>query len=308
MMIKNFEELKDRACSMEKKTKIAVVFAHDEHTLEAISEARREGIAEAVLIGDEEEIVKILREFNEDPTDYEIIQEDDIDRAVKRAADMIQSGEADAIMKGKLQTGEILKGILKKENGLRTDRSLSVTGVFLAPGYHKMFGVTDVAINPHPDLEGKKSILLNALDLLHALGLETPKVAVIAAAETVNPKLPETVDADALKQMYLRGEIKDCIIEGPISIDLATEKESVELKGYESPVAADADLLLLPDLVSANAFAKCVTGMAGGRTSGIVLGAKVPVILVSRAARAEEKFNSIALASVVAPYFREKRG
>ena len=304
-MIQNFDELKERAASMEKKTRIAVVFAHDEHTLEAITDARRAGIAEAVLIGDEGEISRILTELGDDPSQYQIIPEDSIDAAVKTAADLIHTGEADAIMKGKLQTGEILRGILKKENGLRTDRSLSVTGIFQAPGYHKMFGVTDVAITPHPDLSGKKSILLNALDLLHALGLENPKVAVIAAAETVSPKLQETVDADALKQMNQNGEIEGCIVEGPISLDLATEPEAAEIKNYNSPVAGDADLLLLPDLVSANALAKCVTGMAGGRTSGIVLGAAVPVILVSRAARAEEKFNSIALAAVSAPYFRK---
>ncbi|MGN0734852.1 MAG: phosphate acyltransferase [Anaerovoracaceae bacterium] len=304
-MIKSFKELIEHAQKMKDKTRIAVAFAHDYHTLEAISEARKCGIAEAYLIGNKEKTLDILKELSEDPENYTIIECNDVNESVAVAARLVNEGKAGAIMKGKMQTGEIMHGVLNRDNGLRTDRSLSVTGLFETPGYHKMFAITDVAITPHPDLAAKKAILLNALDLLHALGLEEPKVAAIAAAETVSPKLQETVDADKLKQMYLSGEITGCVVEGPISLDLATEKEAVEVKGYVSPVAADADLFLMPDLVSGNVFAKCVTGMAGGRTGGIVLGAKVPVILVSRAARAEEKLNAIALATVAAPYFAE---
>ncbi len=302
-MIKDFKTLIETAQQMPEKTKIAVAFAHDYHTLQAICAAKQKGIADAILIGNSEEIKKILGELSENPADYEIIECDDINESVTIAASLVKEGKAGAIMKGKMQTGEIMRGVLKRENELRTGRTLSVTGLFETPGYHKMFAITDVAITPHPDFEGKKQILLNALDMLHALGNENPKVAVIAAAETVNPKLQETVDAATLKELNQNGEITGCVVEGPISFDLATDKESVEVKGYESPVAADADLFLMPDLISGNVFAKCVTGMAGGRTGGIVLGAKVPVILVSRAARAEEKLNAIALATVTAPYF-----
>lgn len=305
-MIERFDELTGMAQAMHEKTKIACVAAHDLHTLEALTAARKSGIAEAILIGNSDEIQSMLTELDEDPKDYEILQCTDIDEAISMAATFVKEGKAGAIMKGKLTTGEIMRGILRKENGLRTGRNLSVTGLFEIPGFDRILAVTDVAITPHPDLEGKKGILMNALDILHALGMEEPKVAVIAAAETVNPKVPETVDAAILKECNQKGEITGCIIEGPISLDLALDEGSAMVKGYESPVAGKADLFMMPDLVSANVLAKSITGIAKGRTAGIVLGAKVPIILVSRSASAEEKYTAIALAAVTAPYFANK--
>lgn len=306
MMIRSLKELVERASSMEKRTCIAVVAAHDRHTLEAVTEAKKMNIATPILIGDKGLIEEILTSLSEDISCYEVIHCTEVDESVEIASSLVSEGRADAIMKGKLQTGEIMRGLLKKESGLRGSRNLSITGLFDFERYGKIFGITDVAITPHPDLKAKRDILMNALDLLHSLGLEEPKVACITASETVHPKQPETEDAARLKDMYINGELGKCIVEGPISLDLATDMESAKIKGYESPVAGNADLFLMPDLVSANVFAKCITGMAGGKTAGIVLGARVPVILVSRSASAEEKYYAIALASCAAPYLKEK--
>lgn len=307
MKIESFKQLAECVQQMEEKTRVAVVCAHDLHTLEGVVNARKENMIEPVLIGIENEIVNILKSLGEDPIDYEIIDVDNVEDSLAYAAKLVNQGKAGVIMKGKLESTPLMKGILKKENDLRTGGVLSVTGFFEVPAYHKLVAVTDVAINPYPDLEGKKSIILNAVQLLHALGHENPKVAVLASAEKVNLKMPETVDANALKEMQIKGEIPGCIIEGPISFDLATSKESARVKGYESQVAGDADLLMVPDLTCGNVLVKALTGWAGAVTAGLVLGAKVPVILVSRSAEASDKYYSLAMAAYAAKHFAKQR-
>lgn len=304
MMIQSFQELAQRAQSMSVKTRIALVCAQDRHGLEAITTARRDGIAEGILIGDEREIRDILAQLGENAANYEIIPCPDKAQSIHIAAELVRQGKAGVIMKGKMETGDIMRGILDKENGLRTENTLSVTGIYDMKTYPKIFGVSDVAISTYPDLGKKKSILTNAVNLFHALGHENPKVAVLAAVEKVNPKMNETVEADQLKQMNLSGEIKGCIVEGPISFDLATDPEAAAIKGYQGAVAGDADLLIAPDLICGNVLVKCLTGLAGATTAGLVLGAKVPMVLVSRAATADDKYYSIAMAACTAPYFQ----
>ncbi|MDR1482091.1 MAG: phosphate butyryltransferase, partial [Synergistaceae bacterium] len=211
MMVKSFKELAERAQAMASKTRIALACAHDRHSLEAVATARRDGIAESVLIGHSKEIKEILDELGESVSDYELISCGGIAQSIKTAAELVRGGDAGIVMKGKMETSDIMRGILNHESGLRTDRSLSVTGIFEIKAYHKILGASDVAIAPYPDLQGKVSILTNAVDLFHALGHDCPKVAVLAAVEKVNPKMPETVEADELKQMNLRGELPGCV-------------------------------------------------------------------------------------------------
>lgn len=305
-MINKLSDLSEKAKSLEVKSRIALACAHDDHSIEALVTARQDNIADCVLVGHRSEIEKLLRKYHENPGDYEIIDCDDVRKSIQVCAEYIKEGRADILMKGKMQTADIMRGVLDRENGLRTDRTLSVGAVFEIPSYHKILGVSDVAISPYPDLEAKKSILKNIADLFHALGHEMPKVGILAAVEAVNPKMQETVDADALRQMNIRGEIENCIVEGPVSFDLAMDRESADIKGYGSPVAGDADILIAPDLVCANVLAKCLTICGKASVAGIVLGAKIPVILLSRSATVSDKYYSIAMAACTAPYFKRQ--
>lgn len=300
-MINNLKELAEAAKAMEKKTVIAVVEAQDAHTLEAVVTAQKDGIIEAMLIGNEEKIREILAEEGGDPADFTIVPTGSMEESLQAAVDSIHAGKANVMMKGKLETGDFVKALIKKENDMMAGGRLSVAGLFDHPtNYHKLICVTDMGMNTYPDLEGKKDLLNNAVKLLHSLGNECPKVACLCSVEKLNPKMPETVDADALKKMNASGEIPGCIVEGPISFDLAIKKGAAAIKGYESPVAGDADLLLVPDITCGNVLVKCMTDYAGATTAGTILGAKCPVIITSRSAEASDKYYSIALAAYVA--------
>ena len=297
MIFNNFAELAELVKKMPEKTKVAVVAAQDEHTLEAITTAVKDGLVEAVLIGAEEKIAAILTSLGEKKENYEIIPAENVEECLEIAVKLVHDGIAGAIMKGKLETGQLMKAVLKKENDLRKGGLISLIGFFECPNYHKMFAVSDVAMNTYPDFDGKRAILENAVDVMHKVGVENPKVAVLCAVEKENPKMKETVDAAALKELNRKGEITGCVVEGPISLDLAVVKESAAIKGFESPVAGDADLMIVPDLVSGNLMAKALTELGGCTTAGLMVGAKVPIILVSRAAAASDKYYSIALAA-----------
>ena len=279
-MLKNFEQLKEMLRAKPGIRRVAVAVAQDEHTLQAVAHAANDGLVQPVLIGKAEEIKAILAKIGFDESKAEIIDIDDPTECVQKAADLAREGQADCIMKGKIETGALMKVLVNKDHGIRKSDTMSLVGFFESPHYHKVFAITDPALLIYPTLE---------------LGEENPKVAVIAAVEKVNPKMPETVDADAIKQEGVPG----CIVEGPISLDLAMDPESAPIKGYVSPVAGDADLLVMPNIVTANAAAKTITVIGGGRTGGVVLGAKVPVLLVSRAASADDKYMSIVLAALI---------
>ena len=300
MKITCFYDLAAEAKKMVEKTVIAVVEAQDGHTLESVVKASSDGIATAALIGNPEKIKRLLQEFEANAEKFSIIPSGNAEESLKIAVSMINAGVASAIMKGKLESGDFMKAIVRKENGLLEGGKLSLIGFYETQSYHKLLALSDMGLNIYPDLDGKRVIIENAVRMLNALGFDKPKVAVLAAIEKLNPKMPETVDADALKRMNLDGELMNCVVEGPISFDLATHQDAAKIKGYESPVAGDADLLIVPDIVSGNILAKCLTGMAGAKTAGTVLGAKVPIILTSRSAEASDKYYSIALAACAA--------
>lgn len=294
-MIKNFEQLKEMLKAMPVKRKVAVVPAQDEHTLEAISHAYKDGMVEPVLIGDEQKIREILAQIGTDADKMTIIHVEDPTEAIQKAADMARDGEVDCIMKGKTETGALMKVLVNRERGIRKNDTMSLLAFMESPNYHKVFAITDVGLLTYPSKEQKKAAIQNAVEAFHALGVEQPKVAILAAVEKVNPKMKETVEAAEIKEEGVDG----CIIEGPISYDLAMDPASAPIKGYVSPVAGDADLLVVPDIVSGNIAAKTITVIGGGRTGGVVLGAKVPVLLVSRAASADDKYMSIVIAALV---------
>ena len=294
-MIKNFEQLKEMLKAMPVKRKVAVVPAQDEHTLEAISHAYKDGMVEPVLIGDEPKIREILAQIGTDADKMTIIHVEDPVEAIQKAADMARDGEVDCIMKGKTETGALMKVLVNRERGIRKNDTMSLLAFMESPNYHKVFAITDVGLLTYPSKDQKKAAIQNAVEAFHALGVEQPKVAILAAVEKVNPKMKETVEAAEIKEEGVEG----CIIEGPISYDLAMDPASAPIKGYVSPVAGDADLLVVPDIVSGNIAAKTITVIGGGRTGGVVLGAKVPVLLVSRAASADDKYMSIVIAALV---------
>ena len=300
MAIKSFKELAAAASAMPVKTVVAVVEAHDNHTLEAVIEAKKDGIIEGLLIGNAEKIAEILTANGANPADYEIIGTNSLEESLQAAVENINAGKATAIMKGKLETGQFMKAIVNKANGLMAGGLLSLVGLYEHANYHKLLAVTDQGLNTYPDVNGKKNLIINAVGLLKKLGVEEPKVAVLAAVEKVNPKMPESVDGAELKKMNQEGEITGCIVEGPISFDLAVKQGAAAIKGYESPVAGDADVLVVPDIAAGNILVKCMTDYAGAMTAGTILGAKVPVIVTSRSAEASDKYYSIALAAYAA--------
>ena len=294
-MLKNFDELKKMLLEQPVKKKIAVVAAQDEHTLEAVVRAYKDGLVSPVLIGQEEKIREILAKLDCPAYGIEMIDIEDPSECAVKACELVKAGKADAIMKGKIETGQLMKVLVNKEQGIRRKSVMSLLAFMDSPNYHKLFAITDVGLLTYPDKEKKKAAIENAVEAFHALGVEEPKVAILAAVEKVNPKMPETVDADEIKKEGVPG----CIIEGPISYDLAMDPGAGEIKGYESPVAGDADLLVVPDIVSGNIAAKTLTVLGGARTGGTVLGAMVPVMLVSRSASADDKYMSIVISALV---------
>lgn len=297
MVFKNFQELIAMVQNNDLKKRVVVAAAHDEHTLEAVFRARKDKIVEPVLIGDKTKIKEILKKLNIDFDDIGIINADSDSESAETAVKFINENKADFIMKGKLQTADLLKAVVNKEKGLRTGKVMSHIAFQEIPTYHKLVAITDGGMMTYPNLEEKKQIIENAVDVFKAFGYENPKVAVLCAVETVNSKMPEAVDADLLKKMNLSGEIKDCIIEGPISYDLSMSSESAKLKGYESQVAGDADILIVPDIVSGNILGKTLIISAKATMAGIIVGAKVPIVLTSRGATSEEKYLSLVISA-----------
>lgn len=299
MELKSLQDLLPYCKNNALKRRLAVIKAEDDHTLTAVMQAANEGVIYPILIGDSGIIKNLLMKLDIVCPPHEIIDEADGYRAALLAIRMVHENKVDFLMKGTLETKELMKVIVARESNMRTERMMSKVDFIENPGYHKLFALSDSALNPKPDLIMKKQIIENALDVLHHMGITQPKVAVLAASETLNKKLQESTDAFELKQMYERGEITGCILEGPISIDLAMEPESVRIKKYPGVVGGDADLLICPDLVSGNLMGKGML-ITGAKAAGIIVGAKVPVVLTSRAASIEDKMQSILLGVIAA--------
>ncbi len=298
MAIKNFEELKKMASSAEKRT-VAVACAHDAHTLEAVLKAHEEGLLDYILIGKEDEIVEKSKLHGTSVSRENIVNCESDELCAAEAVKLVNEGKADFIQKGLMQTATLLKAVVNKETGLNQGRSISHVALIDIPKYHKIMGVTDGGMIMYPNLEQKKDIVLNAIEMFHGLGYEEPKIAALCAVETVNPKMPETLDAQALKEMAASGEIAGCCIEGPISMDLAVSREAAAVKKYDSPVAGDADILLVPSIYTGNIMVKALIEFAGTLMAGCVIGAKCPIALNSRSASFEEKYYSLLACSMM---------
>jgi len=278
------------------RKRIAVAAAQEHSALEAALDARAAGIAEPILIGDLDAIRAMAGELGADLTGLRLIEEKDYAKAAAAAVALVRSGEADVLMKGVLDTSILLKAALNKENGLNAGRLTSHVAVMESPQYHKLFIVTDAAINIAPDLQGKLDIIANAVKVARALGVDRPKVALLAAVEKVNDKMPCTVDAAVITMMNRRGQVKDCLVDGPLALDNAISAESARIKKIVSDVAGDADVLVTPDIEAGNLLYKALLDLGGAKGAGIVAGAAKPIVLTSRADSRETKLASIALA------------
>ena len=298
-MAKSFNDLLDLA-KLRGPKKVAVAVAQDRDVLSSIKNATELKIADPILVGDKNEIENIAKELNFDLYNVEIIHEEDKVEACRIATSLVSSGKAHVLMKGLVDTSIIMKTVLDGEIGLRTGNVISHVAVFDLPTYHKVFIVTDAAMNIEPDVKQKKEIIENAVILARAIDIERPKVAVIASKEKVSPKMEATVHAQELVEMNRNGEITDCIVDGPLALDNAVSKESARIKGIESEVAGDADILLVPNIDAGNVLYKALTFLANAKSAGLIVGTRSPIVLTSRADNDESKLNSIALAVLMA--------
>lgn len=306
-MSRGFDKLisKVKECGMKK---VAVSVAQDSAVIEAVRAAKDRGIADAVLVGDEAKIKEIAASINTDISDFEIINEPDMIQASLIAVKLAHDGKVDMYMKGLIDTKNFLKSVLDKEVGLRTGGALSHVAVFDIPGYEKLMFLTDVAFMTYPTLEDKIDIINNTVPVCKACGVDVPKVAPLAAVEVVNPKMPATVEAAELTAKCEAGEIKGCIVDGPLSLDLAIDPEAALHKGAtDRKIQGDADVLLFPDIHAGNLVYKALVHTVPDVKNGCILtGTKVPVILTSRSDTFETKVNSIALAAVVAEELKKQ--
>jgi len=283
--------------------KISVACAEDSEVMEAVENARKAGVAEAFLVGNSDKIKEVADKLGIDLSNYEVVDEKGGEAAsALKAVELVSSGQAQIVMKGMVATANFLRGILNKEKGLRTGKTLSHVYIHEIKGYDRIFFISDPAFNMYPDLKIKIDIIKNVVELAHAFGVSCPKVAALAAVEVVNPDMPPTIDAALLTQMSRRGQIKGCIIDGPLALDNAVSPESAHHKGIKSDVAGYADILHVPNIDSGNMLAKAIVYFSENKTAGIVLGAAAPVVLTSRADSAETKLLSIASAVALAAH------
>ena len=303
---KHFHKLIENVKTLPTK-KMAVAAAEDEYVLESVKIAKEEGLAESILVGDEKKIRELAKGLNMDLSGYEIINEVEPAKAALKAVKLVHDGKADMYMKGLISTKDFLRSVLDKEVGLRTGRVLTHVGVFEVKGIDQLLFLSDQAFIMYPTLEEKVKIIENALDIANACGIQNPKVAPLAAVEVVNPKMPETVDAAELTKMNSEGKIKGCVIDGPLSLDMAISKEACShKKGLNRKITGDADILLFPDIHTGNVAYKMLVHTSHFLNGAILSGTSAPVILTSRSDSVATKVNSIALASVLADHLKKK--
>ncbi len=297
MEIRNFQEIIDKVKMSPTKKRMVIAAAGEEHTLQAALHARKEGIVTPVLVGDKLEINRILNDLNEIVSDEDIYDVSDVKEAADKAVELVREGNGDFLMKGFLDTSVILKAVVNKEKGLGKGGVMSHFTMFQVPNYHKILVAVDGGMVTYPTLEQKKCIIENTVGVLKSYGYENPKVAVLSCVEKVNPKMPETVEADALAKMNEKGEITGCVVAGPISYDCAMSNDVAKLKKFYSPVAGDADILVAPNIHAGNIMGKMLTITCGAKMAGFIVGAKCPIVLTSRGSSAEEKYLSIVMSA-----------
>lgn len=282
------------------KKRLVVAYANDSHSVEAVYLAVQAGLVEGILVGDRDCIEKICKETGYDISCFKIVHEPDETRSAETAVAMVRNGEADVIMKGLVSTDKYMRAILNKEKGLVAPNAiLSHVTVMECPAYHKLLTISDVAVIPCPDLNQKIAMIKYVTITAKALGIETPKVALIAPTEQVLPKIQSTVDAAVLSKMNERGQLAGAIIDGPMALDVAVDKEAADIKKIRSVVAGDADCLIFPNLEAGNVFYKTNTKLGGSKQGAVLIGARVPSVLSSRGDNVETKLNSIALAAIL---------
>ncbi|MCD4791672.1 MAG: bifunctional enoyl-CoA hydratase/phosphate acetyltransferase [Bacteroidales bacterium] len=277
--------------------RLVLASAADDHSLDAVYKAKEQNIIEPVLVGHKDDIKKLCDENGYKLDDIELIHTETKEEAVAESVKLVKEGKAEILMKGNVGTATLLRGILNDERGLKSGSLLSHFAFFEIPEYHKLIALTDVAMNIAPTLKEKIGIISNAVKYMHKIGYLKPKVAVIGAVETVNEKMPATIDAAILSKMAQRNQISGCIIDGPLAFDNAMSKESAEHKGIISDVAGDADLLMLPNIEAGNVLYKSFA-YTGGKLAAVILGATAPIVLTSRSDSEESKLNSIVLAAI----------
>ena len=297
--MRNFQEVIKFAKVRGPKS-IAVACCQDKEVLLAVEMARKEKIANAILVGDIEKTKEIAESINIDISNYQLIDIKDLSKASLKAVELVSNKKADMVMKGLVDTSIILKAVLDKDIGLRTGNVLSHVAVFDIEGYDRLFFITDAAMNLAPDVNIKKQIIENSCIVANSLDINIPKVAVLCAKEKVNPKMQDTVDAKELEEMCERGQIKNCIVGGPFALDNAVSIEAANHKGINHPVAGEADILLAPDIEAGNILYKSLVFFSKSKNAGVIVGAKAPIILTSRADNEETKLNSIALGVLMA--------
>jgi phosphotransacetylase/acyl dehydratase len=299
-----FGRLLDKAAGLE-AVPTAVVHPCSSDALIGPIQAAVRDLIEPVLVGPAAKIRAIAEAEDVDISPYPMIDVAHSHQAAERAVAMVRAGEADILMKGSLHTDELLHAVLQRDTGIRTERRLSHCFLLAVPTYARPFILTDAAINIAPDLTTKRDICQNAIDIAHAMGIKQPKLAILAAVESVNPAMPATIDAAALCKMADRGQIKGAILDGPLAFDNAADEEAARTKGIVSPVAGKADILLVPDLEAGNMLAKQLIFMAHAEAAGIVAGAQVPIVLTSRADSVRTRLASCAVAALLARAARE---
>lgn len=294
-----YERLLERCLSLE-PVPTAVAYPCEASALTGAIEAANKKLIVPILVGPAEQIAATAKSAGVDLGTFQIVDAPDGPASAKKAVELIREGKAEVLMKGSLHTDELMSAIVSRDGGLRTGRRISHAFVMDVPTYHKVLIITDAAINIAPVLEDKVDICQNAIDLAISLGLEQPKVAILAAVETVTSKMPATLDAAALCKMAERGQIKGGLLDGPLAFDNAISKEAAKTKGINSEVAGDPDILLAPDLEAGNILAKQLSFLANADSAGMVLGARVPVVLTSRADSVRSRIASCAIANLVA--------
>ncbi|MCK9625538.1 MAG: phosphate acyltransferase [Bacteroidales bacterium] len=300
-MITNFEQVFEQLRSKNKKRLVAA-WAVDDHTINAVRMAVEKGIVEATLVGDEKMILEVCNTEGINPSIFKIVNNEDELKSIAQAVDLINFGEGDILMKGLCSTDKYMRAILNKERGLLPPKAiLSHVSVLENPNYHKLIIIGDMAVIPAPDLSQKIAITNYVVRTSHALGCDLPKVAIIAATEQMLPGMQSCVDAAIISKMVERGQIKGCVADGPLALDVALSADAVAVKKIKSPVAGDADCLVFPNIESANVFYKVNSQLCVGvKQAAIVAGAKAPCVLSSRADSIDTKLNSIALAALTA--------
>lgn len=296
MEITNFNDLINATKNLKKRKRISVACADDSDVLKAVKKATDEGLADAVLVGNAESIAEVAKSNSISLDDYEVIDVKEPSQAVAKCCELVRNGEASVVMKGLLDTSVFMKGLLDKEKGINDNKLISHVALFEMPTYPKILTLTDAAVNINPTLNEKASIIGNAVSVVKSLGIENPLVACACAIEKVNAKaMSDTVDAALLAKMNDRGQIKGCVVDGPLGFDNAISPESAETKKIVSPVAGKADIILAPDLLSANFLYKSMIYLAKAKSAAVLAGTKAPVVLTSRADSHETKYYSIAL-------------